>query len=211
MHNITEHIPDIVNWLSGKGNYKESDTYTTVMNNNYNNETRAQSYALRLLIHYLGDVHQPLHALSRVNPEFPAGDRGGNDFPLKNHYSIAELHAAWDSVLYEFHVNDKLPYDEAGWTKLGSTVDTLRKRFNLDPTKFKTYDVQQWSKDTFKVGSENAYDGPVQKEALPQDYIDKNNKLAAEQLVIASIRLAMVIENIFGQGNAVEESLSFLQ
>jgi hypothetical protein len=49
-----------------------------------------------------------MHALSRVNPEFPAGDRGGNDFPLKNHYSIAELHAAWDSVLYEFHVNDKL-------------------------------------------------------------------------------------------------------
>ncbi len=108
MHNITEHIPDIVDWLSNKGDYKDSNTYATVMKNNYNNETRAKSYALRLLIHYLGDVHQPMHALSRVNPEFPAGDRGGNSFPLKNHYSISELHAAWDSVLYEFHVNDKL-------------------------------------------------------------------------------------------------------
>jgi hypothetical protein len=115
MHNITEHIPDIVNWLSDKGGYQESDTYATVLKNNYNNETRARSYALRLLIHYMGDVHQPLHALSRINPEFPAGDRGGNSFPLKNHYSIAELHAAWDSVIYEFHINDKLVSFYTNW------------------------------------------------------------------------------------------------
>lgn len=108
MHNITEHIPDIVDWLSNKGDYKDSYTYATVMKNNYNNEARAKSFSLRLLIHYLGDVHQPMHALSRVNPEFPAGDRGGNSFPLKNHYGVAELHAAWDSVIYEFHTNDKL-------------------------------------------------------------------------------------------------------
>ena len=78
------------------------------MQNNYNNDARGRSYALRLLIHYLGDVHQPLHSLSRVNPEFPAGDRGGNDFKLPSHYGAKELHAVWDSVLYEFHVNDKL-------------------------------------------------------------------------------------------------------
>lgn len=71
-------------------------------------EQRGRSYALRLLIHYLGDVHQPLHSLARINKEFPAGDRGGNEFPLKNHYSIKELHALWDSVIYEFHTNDKL-------------------------------------------------------------------------------------------------------
>jgi hypothetical protein len=178
MHNITEHIPDIVDWLSNKGNFKESDTYTTVMKNNNNNETRAKSYALRLLIHYLGDVHQPMHALSRVNPEFPAGDRGGNDFPLKNHYSIAELHAAWDSVLYEFHVNDKLPYDEAGWNKLEDTVSALRAKYNVDPAKYKQYDVKLWSQESFEAGSKNAYDGPKMSEALPQEYIDRCNKIA---------------------------------
>jgi len=73
-----------------------------------NDEERGKSYALRLLIHYMGDIHQPMHALSRVNKEFPAGDRGGNSFPLKTHYSAKELHAVWDSVIYEFHVNDKL-------------------------------------------------------------------------------------------------------
>ncbi len=108
MKNITLAIPGIVDWLMNKPDHKDSPIYQTIMENNYNNEARGRSYALRLLIHYLGDIHQPLHALSRVNPEFKAGDRGGNDFPLPSHYSTKELHAVWDSVIYEFHVNDKL-------------------------------------------------------------------------------------------------------
>ncbi len=47
-------------------------------------------------------------------------------------------------------------------------------------------------------------------EALPQEYIDRCNKVAGQQIIIASIRLAMVIENIFGSASATEE-LSFLQ
>lgn len=108
MMNITIAIPGIVDWLMNKPAYKDSPVYQTIIQNNYNNDKRGRSYALRLLIHYHGDIHQPLHSLSRVNPEFPAGDRGGNSFPLPGHYSIKELHAAWDSLLYEFHVNDKL-------------------------------------------------------------------------------------------------------
>ena len=53
--------------------------------------------------------------------------------------------------------------------------------------------------------------GVEMSQPVPQSYIDKNNKLAAEQLVIASIRLAMVIEKIFGASSAVEEQKSFLQ
>ena len=53
--------------------------------------------------------------------------------------------------------------------------------------------------------------GVDMSQPVPQSYIDKNNKLAAEQLVIASIRLAMVIEKIFGASSAFEEQKSFLQ
>ena len=106
--NISSAIPGIVDWIRGTGDYKDSFVYITIMNYVKNDEQRGKSYALRLLIHYLGDIHQPLHALSRVNSEFPAGDRGGNSFPLPTHYSAKELHAVWDSVIYEFHVNDKL-------------------------------------------------------------------------------------------------------
>lgn len=37
-----------------------------------------RSFALRLIIHYVGDIHQPLHAVSEVDHRFPTGDMGGN-------------------------------------------------------------------------------------------------------------------------------------
>ena len=75
-----------------------------------NDEKLGLSQALRLLIHYVGDMHQPLHCLSRVNDEYPAGDKGGNLITLKNHYSADNLHSVWDAVVYEYHNNDKLVF-----------------------------------------------------------------------------------------------------
>jgi hypothetical protein len=60
------------------------------------------AFNLRLLIHYLGDIHQPLHTVSRYAKEFPKGDMGGNLFMLKQVGEVNELHALWDSTIYEF-------------------------------------------------------------------------------------------------------------
>ena len=49
---------------------------------------RAQ--ALRFLVHFVGDVHQPLHAS-------PLGDRGGNRFQLQFAGRGTNLHAIWDT------------------------------------------------------------------------------------------------------------------
>jgi hypothetical protein len=73
-----------------------------------NDEDMGLSYALRLLIHLVGDMHQPLHCMSRIDDQYPQGDKGGNAFKLPNHYSADNLHSVWDSVIYEFHNNDKL-------------------------------------------------------------------------------------------------------
>jgi hypothetical protein len=59
------------------GDYKSGYVYTTVTSKN-DNEEEAKSEALRLLIHYIGDIHQPLHASARVNSDYPKGDAGGN-------------------------------------------------------------------------------------------------------------------------------------
>ena len=74
---------------------------------------------MRLLIHFVGDAHQPLHAVTRINKNYPNGDKGGNDFNLPYHYNAKELHAVWDNVLYEFHVNPKLPFSDSDWDSQG--------------------------------------------------------------------------------------------
>ena len=64
-------------------------------------EENGLSTAMRLLIHYVGDIHQPLHATTRFDSTYPDGDRGGNSFKLLAKDGIKELHGVWDSILYE--------------------------------------------------------------------------------------------------------------
>ena len=70
------------------------------MENLKGHEENARSFALRLLVHYVGDLHQPLHALSRVNSNYPSGDRGGNYFPVEERDEVDNMHLVWDSILY---------------------------------------------------------------------------------------------------------------
>ena len=58
-----------------------------------------KSICLRLLIHILGDIHQPLHTAALFSAQFPKGDLGGNkitiDYPKS---AIKNLHSYWDSM-----------------------------------------------------------------------------------------------------------------
>jgi len=48
--------------------------------------------ALKFVVHFVGDIHQPLHAGYR-------DDRGGNKFQLRAFMRGSNLHAVWDSGL----------------------------------------------------------------------------------------------------------------
>ena len=48
---------------------------------------RTRALALRILLHVVGDLHQPLHAVTRISMELPKGDRGGNLVPLRGKWA----------------------------------------------------------------------------------------------------------------------------
>lgn len=68
-HDVVEAITNIGNWFRKSGDYKNTYTYEQIMSHGQKGHTEedAESTAMRLLLHYIGDVHQPLHATSRVN------------------------------------------------------------------------------------------------------------------------------------------------
>jgi hypothetical protein len=73
-NNIVAAINDITDWLSGKNGkgYQQSYMYDYIQHRLYpGNYNAARSYALRLLIHYVGDLHQPFHTTSRFNDKYP--------------------------------------------------------------------------------------------------------------------------------------------
>ncbi len=61
------------------------------------NQQFEKSLLIRYLIHVLGDIHQPLHASTLVNDQFPDGDQGGNLFLIKYSQNIENLHKLFDS------------------------------------------------------------------------------------------------------------------
>ena len=52
---------------------------------NPNSTSWSRGFMLRVLIHMVGDIHQPSHCITLYNTQFPQGDRGGTRFKIKHH------------------------------------------------------------------------------------------------------------------------------
>jgi hypothetical protein len=93
--------------------------------------------ALRYIIHFVGDLHQPLHTITNA-------DEGGNCVPIKyfrrgphehNHSFSPNLHSLWDTAILERDAEGADPAEYAetldaqfaadieGWQKAGIHVD----------------------------------------------------------------------------------------
>lgn len=208
-HNVTEAMTSIKMFLTNASGYEKTYEYQQIMSNLPNikgtnadgvSDDEARSFSLRLLIHYVGDIHQPLHATSRVDKEYTKGDRGGNSFRLPYKESAGNLHAVFDSVMYEFTDYPKLPFNSADWTKLGSIASGLVKKYPTSKlANVKDIDFNDWSKESFEISESFVY-GEInhhEKQALPADYIAKGKDITEQQLVTAGYRLRYLIDAMF--------------
>lgn len=115
-HTVVLDIPEIMNWLMKKGDYTNSFVYQNLMNHSLGTEVEMRSFALRLLIHYVGDLHQPLHATALVDSKYPKGDAGGNFIRLPEKLGAKNLHSVWDSVIYLWTNTPAMPFSFNDWT-----------------------------------------------------------------------------------------------
>lgn len=78
---------------------QEGDSYTaikmfTMQLKNPQSSREEKQLALKMLVHIIGDLHQPLHAGNGT-------DRGGNDFKVEFFWDDSNLHRVWDSGLID--------------------------------------------------------------------------------------------------------------
>jgi hypothetical protein len=149
---------------------------------------------MRMLIHYVGDAHQPLHGETRLDKNYPTGDRGGNDFNLPSHYGAKELHAVWDKVMYEFHVIAKLPFSEDTFQTFDESVSSLMSKWPVSKLADVT-DLQpeHWENESFQIVQDFTYVGIKEGEALPDSYVAKGTPILERQIVTAGHRLANIL------------------
>ena len=154
-----------------------------------------RAIALCWLIHLTGDVHQPLHAVSRFGERWPQGDRGGNLFWVKPGVvdKPVNLHSFWDDVV--------LADNEAQPKPVSEEADRLAKLFPRDAvaTEVAVLDPTVLSKDeSLAIARAEAYRDfrmPGANEAdrapiVPSGYRKAAHDVGERRLALASYRLA---------------------
>lgn len=205
LKNITTVMPQLYEWLKGNPD-TSSLAYTTVMAH-AKSEEEGRSQALRLLIHYYGDVHQPLHIANRYTAEHTGGDRGGNDFPLKYHYTANELHAVWDTVVYNNHKSIKRPFTEATFGTFTDMTNDFMSGVTVPASLYQTLDFAKFRDESSAI-AQHVYDDITEgkDQVLPDSYVQKYQPIAKRRVVLAAHRLAYGIGELFGSSSSLESA-----
>jgi len=135
--------------------------------------------ALRLLVHLVGDLHQPMHTARKE-------DLGGNRVNVTWFGSRSNLHRIWDENLVE--------YQELSYTEYAAAINhpskaqlTAWRKSSLQQTVFESYQVVDRIYKTVKPDDKLGY-------KYNFDFVDTLN----EQLLKGGVRLAEIINNIYG-------------
>lgn len=154
---------------------------------------RERHEALKFIIHFVGDIHQPLH--SATNDSRSDGDRGGNSVNTRLLTHTMKLHAVWDHGLIDLDDRDEGDYADAliadlvnkGKTDDSGTVEDWVNESHTLATKI------GYKYPGFKVGKI-----PTSKVMLGQTYVNKAKPVVDLQLARAGVRLARVLKEALG-------------
>jgi len=161
------------------------------------------SQELAFLIHFVGDIHQPLHAASD-------GDRGGNCVPLTHPIQhlqtdpTTQLHAVWDNDVVNT-VMARLGGESATANALSTRAahtaivqaapnDWARESNDLARTAvYAALQIQPHSQPTAPGRCPVT---PIHAVDVTKAYLDANEAAAEDRLMLAGIRLANLLNQI---------------
>jgi hypothetical protein len=144
--------------------------------------------ALRFLIHFVGDLHQPLHASDNH-------DRGGNQVRVVLNGERKNLHAVWDTAVVEALGDDPR-----------TVAPVLERQITAaDKQRWSQGAVVDWANQSFQIAKTKIYptlpgtggtDAPV---ILPPDYAQRQADITPTQLERAGVRLATLLNKVLRQ------------
>lgn len=139
--------------------------------------------ALKFLVHFVGDIHQPLHAVAEA--------RGGNDIHVVEFGSPqcgshpCNLHFAWDMGLIEHTGRDEVAY-----MKYVETLITNRKLQNQA-----IGSPADWANESFRLAHEIWLNEGGQ---VDEAYFKRSIPILDERLALAGLRLASLLNSSLG-------------
>ncbi len=143
-----------------------------------NSSEADKAFYLKLLVHLVGDLHQPLH-IGRKE------DKGGNAIQVRWFYFGTNLHKVWDE-----HMLDKW---DMSYVELAANADNLSKG-QIEHIEKGT--VIDWVNEVHKI-TKKVYASAKKGEKLSYRYSYDHFATVRKQLQIGGIRLAKILNEIY--------------
>tara|TARA_R100001369_G_scaffold92561_1_gene138353 strand:- start:14932 stop:15714 length:783 start_codon:yes stop_codon:yes gene_type:complete len=137
-----------------------------------------KEFYLKMLVHFLGDLHQPLHAGR-------GEDKGGNDIQVRWFGEGTNLHRVWDSDMIDSY--------QMSYTEMASNTARLSE---TQKKAIASGSFEDWMYES-KALSERVYASAEIGEKLGYNYMYDWFPVVGEQLQKGGIRLASVLNEIF--------------
>lgn len=147
-------------------------------------------FAILVLTHLIGDIHQPLHAADN-------GDRGGNGIKIKLPWSRAKknnLHSTWDTEFIERMYKGK---DER------VVARQLFLDYQVKVPAWRDGRERAWLTESHQIAKEVVYgrlsgfvcatDFDGERVDLSDEYTEEAKRIIPEQLVKAGVRMALLL------------------
>lgn len=136
-------------------------------------------FALKYLIHLLGDLHQPLH-VGRDE------DQGGNKIKLTWFGKPTNLHIVWDELLVDFQ--------QWSYTEYSTVLDTVDK---TTVAQLQSGNLEDWFYESH-VLSDKIYDNTKPDSQLSYRYNYLFVQDLNDQLLKGGLRLARILNELLG-------------
>jgi hypothetical protein len=141
-----------------------------------------KSIAFRILLHTVGDIHQPLHAASKFDSKNPNGDRGGNLVVIKNNKTAKNLHSYWDRGAGA--LIDKKRYTAFDIRQIAKKIEGRWPCASLNVD----FKPMSWALESHDLAINFAYKLPINK-----TYQKQAVDISLKQIAIAGCRLAAIL------------------
>jgi len=185
---------------------KAIQNYTTILSSNEKDpspcdlDTTVEPCALEFIVHFVGDIHQPLHVGY-------GDDRGGNTVKVSWFGSTTyNLHQVWDEEIIDKWNSD-----------LDSAVKELETIASKEPDVIKRYlsimDPIQWADESY-MAVENTVYNYTMKKGLPylgEVYYKANLPVVQQRLIAAGVRLGKLLNTILDGGDIQSNFKKFKQ
>jgi hypothetical protein len=164
-------------------------------------DTNEQAEALRFVIHFVGDIHQPLHCATRVDSAHPQGDQGGNLLHISVAGQDTKLHSYWDGGLGSFPRGGPPPtFTPPALSTIPPAVAiALQGHPDTDPDLKldDPFNYQAWAKESRALAEQAAYKDIAAGQSPTPAYVTRGLEVVRKRVAFGGYRLAALLNAIW--------------